>query len=285
MKSKLVILMCALASIIIVFNEDKPSHNQYCSDACGYYLYLPAIFIYHNLAKLDFYPALDSAYHFSFGLNYSLYNVDGKKLDKYHIGVSFFELPLFLIAHAYCRLTHGYPADGFTLPYQLAGIFSNILWLILGLCVLRHFLKQHYPDTIVSLTLLCIAFGTNLYAYTAFNAGMSHPYSFFLFSCLMALTDKWHAKPQQKYTGILLGLSLGFIFIVRPINIIAMLIPVLWQVHSWTSLKKRMVFFRVHYKSVTTILLFFIGVAFIQFALLEIHHRALAVLCIPGRGI
>ena len=80
MKSRLLILVFALISIIIVFNEDKLAHNQYSSDVCGYYLYLPAVFIYHDLGDLSFYPAVDSEYH---TLDLKCYPLNGKMIDKW----------------------------------------------------------------------------------------------------------------------------------------------------------------------------------------------------------
>ena len=265
MKSKIVILVFALVSVVIVFNEDKQDHNQFGSDVCGYYLYLPALFIYHDLDKLSFYPALDSEYNHSLGIQYSLYNINGNKLDKYPIGIALFELPFFLCAHAYSYSTHQYKADGFSIPYQLAGIFSNILWIILGLFALRRFLKRYFSENIVVLTLICVTFGTNLYAYNSFIIGMSHPYSFFLFACLLLLTDEWYSKPPEWYNSILLGLILGLVFIVRPVNIIAAVIPLFWMVNSSPSLKERFRLFGKNYKHIMVALVAFISIAFIQF--------------------
>jgi hypothetical protein len=146
MKSKLLILIFAIISIIVVFNEDKEDHNQFWSDTCGYYLYLPAAFIYHDAARFQFFPQINSAYHCAFWLNGALPGRDGKKLDKYPLGVCFFELPLFLVANGYCTITRRYATDGFSLPYQVAAIFSNILFVALGLFILRAFLMNYFGD-------------------------------------------------------------------------------------------------------------------------------------------
>jgi len=270
MRSKLLILFFAVVAVFIVFNRDQQDHNQFRSDKCGYYLYLPAIFIYHDLSKLAFYDSINRKYDYSLSVDNSLYPVHSNRLDKYPAGVAFFELPLFLAVNYYCRATHQYAADGFSLPYQLAGIFSNILWVILGLFVLRKFLNRYFSDHVTAFTLLCIAFGTNLYAYTAFEIGMSHSYSFFLFSCLLNLTDKWYAgkdniRDSVAY-GIITGTVAGLIFIVRPINIIAVIIPLLWRVDSLRSARERLNLFGRHYKSIITEVCVFLLVAFIQFA-------------------
>ncbi len=237
MKSKLIILLFALVSVIIVFNEDMEDHNQFTGDACGYYIYLPATLIYHDLQKLAFYPALDSEYHYSLGLNGSLHNFNGKTLDKYPLGVSLFEFPFFITAHYYCKISHQYKADGFSVPYQLGGIFSNILWVMAGLFVLRRFLKRYFDDNVTAITIVCIAFGTNLYVYSSFTTGMSHPYSFFLFSCLLLLSDTVYKNPPSKSVSVALGIVLGLIFIVRPINIVALIIPALYRTNNGSRVK------------------------------------------------
>jgi hypothetical protein len=265
-KSKLLVAVFFIVSVVIVFNEDEPHHNQMRSDACGYYLYLPAIFIYHDLAQLNFYPVVDSQYHHSLQIDYSLHRVNRNTLNKYPLGTSFFELPLFLAAHLYCVISHQYPADGFSLPYQLSVIFSNIFFAVLGLSVLSRFLNKYYTDSIVAITLFCIAFGTNLYAYTGFNPGLSHIYSFFLFSCLIYLTDKWYAAAGNNIISSMIGFTLGLIFVTRPINVLVVIIPVLWNVNSLSALKRRMEFFNAHLKRLIVILFCGFLVAAIQFS-------------------
>ena len=263
MKSKILICLIAIISIIIAFNEDKQDHNQYESDQCGYYIYLPAVFIYHDLGGLNFYSAVDKVYPFKLT---SLYAYNDKKLDKYSIGVALFDLPYFLIAHSYCKITNQYKADGFTLPYQLAGIFSNIFVVILGLIALRKYLVKYYTDPIVVLTLVCIAFGTNLYVYTSFLVGMSHPYSFFLFAMLLLFTDRWHSNPKNISCAVILGITAGFIFLVRPFNIIVYALPLFWRVYNWETLKNKVLFFKTNALGACCIILSCLTIAFIQFS-------------------
>ncbi len=251
MRSKLLILLFALTCLFIIFNRNEYARNQYVSDKGGYYLYLPALFIYHDLQHLSFYPAVDSTYHIQVG--YSLHDINGNKLNKYHCGVAALSAPAFFVAHAFCLVTHAYPADGFSMPYQLTGLLNSILFVIAGLVVLRMFLLRYFSDGIVAMTLLCIAFGTNLYAYTAFEGSMSHAYSFALFCGLMYLTDTWYASPPKKLITVLLGLVMGLIFIVRPVNIIAFIIPLFWRVNSISSFRERLSYWKKYAGHVLTI--------------------------------
>ncbi len=266
MKSVLLILLFAIVCTSIIFNEDRGSKNQFTSDRLGYYIHLPAVFIYHDLANLRFYDSLDIKYGRTLELGYLLHDVNGKKLNKYPVGVALFELPLFIDANLYCQVDKSYAQDGLTAPYQFAGIFSNILWVVAGLFVLRRFLRKYFSDSITTLTLLAIAFGTNLYTYSTFETGMSHPYSFFLFCCLLYLIDIWYTKGWRNGTSILIGLVLGLIFIVRPINIIAVVLVLAWKVYNYSSLTERVKFFRKHCLSTLPAAAAFAIIVFIQLA-------------------
>lgn len=233
-------------------------------DKSGYYIYLPAVFIYHDLQGMAFSPAIADKYHPTGNTKwYYLYPYPGaKRLNKYSLGTCLFELPFFLCADAYASVS-GAPRDGYSPPYQLLIAISTVFWVILGLFVLRRFLLFYFSDRAVLFTLLCIAFGTNLFYYTAFDQGMSHPYSFFLFSCVLYLSHKIYNSYKARYT-ILLGLVLGLITIVRPINICIVVIPLCWMVYNSDTLKKRLQFINSHWPHLVIAMLVFCSILFIQ---------------------
>jgi len=264
-KSRLLIFLFAALSLYIVFNKAEYKENMYQWDVSGYYLYLPAVFIYHDLGTLRFYPELNKKYNTSGAANmYGMFEEPGGKRNiKYAIGTALFELPFFLVAHVYCLVTHACDADGYTYPYQLAGIFSNIFWVVCGLFFLRSFLKKYFNDNITAFTLLCIAFGTNLYCYTAFAQGMSHPYGFFLFAGVLYYTDIYYRELKKKH-AYWLGFLLGMVIITRPVNIVIAVIPLFWEVYSVQSLRERFRFFRRNGKDISIGAIIFFGVSFIQ---------------------
>jgi hypothetical protein len=147
MKSKIAILLFATVCIYIVFNLNKWRSNEVLQwDKSGYYLYLPATFINHDLAHLAFYPGIAATYHPNADwVWFSINDIPetGRKLNKYPVGVSVFELPFFLVAHAYTTLTKQFPADGYSPPYLLAVCLATIFWVTLGLWLLRKFLLKY----------------------------------------------------------------------------------------------------------------------------------------------
>lgn len=223
--------------MFVSFNHDAIHQNQYTFDKGGYYLYLPAVFIYHDLRDLSFFPKVDSLTKYSMGLAPSLHPVNGHRLIKYPPGVAIMQLPLFLVVHTLCLM--GLDAvDGFSPPYQLAVILSTILWAARGLACLRRFLALRFSDAVVAITLACIAFGTNLYTYCAFDSGMSHPYSFALFAAILHASDS--AFNQSKLTtvrAVLLGILFGMVFLVRPVNLVVGIIPLAFIAFNWQKLK------------------------------------------------
>ena len=96
-------------------------------DVFGYYLYLPAAFIYDDLAELKFTEEIMSKYSPSGDFHHSTPQEDGRQVLKYPIGMSVVYLPFFVLAHIFAGLTD-YAADGFSLPYQYAISMGALLY-------------------------------------------------------------------------------------------------------------------------------------------------------------
>lgn len=251
--------------VYIIFNLNSWKMNRTLHwDKSGYYLYLPATFIYHDIGRLMFLDSMNANYHFVGNeSDYGIYNQPtGLRLNKYPVGVSVFQLPFFLTAHCITQLSKEYPADGYSPYYMLWICISSAFWSSLGILILGNFLKRYFNLPVTIITLLLIAFGTNLYFYSSFDTGMSHPYSFFLLACVMNLTDKWYRTGKSLYV-ILLGLMFGLIFIVRPVNVLCIFIPLLWQT-SEEKLTNRLSFFLRGKQAILIAVLLAIAVSFIQ---------------------
>jgi len=218
-------------------------------DIKEYYVYLPATFIYHDIT-LKFKET---------NPDFFMYRIYGKKLEngnrvtKMTMGLSYLYAPFFFIAHAYSLLS-GEPANGYTWIYKYALQFSSLLYLILGLIVLRKFLKYYFKDLVVSITIIAIFFGTNLLYYSTIEATMSHTYSFFLFSCFLLLTMFWHKK-QKILHAVLLGLVLGILSLTRPTNGIIVVLFIFWNVQNLTDIKHKFFLFLNKYPHLLLIML------------------------------
>ncbi len=180
-------------------------------DVIFYYGYLPATFIYHDWGfRFADKPGFT-------GSVWSITLPNGGRVQKMTMGTAMLYAPFFGIAHVYTKLSGGI-ADGYTLNYHIALIWAGVFYFILGLFFLRKSLSRFMPDIAVSLVLITLSFGTNLFNYASWEGAMSHVYSFFLFALALWIFLRWLESPKTGLT-ILLGLSLGLIVLIRPTNV------------------------------------------------------------------
>jgi hypothetical protein len=265
MNSKRVILL-----FLFIFSANVFVNKQYnyCInwDSAGYYLYLPGLFIHHDLAYLDYYQHVDAEYQPTGSMQqYGIIRdtVTRKPFIKYPAGVAMLELPFFLSAqlYSYCA---GYPQlYGYSIPYQLAVCFASIFWAVLGLIYLRKVLRKYFNDAVVAVTLLLILFGTNLWCYSMFYLGMSHSFSFGLFCLLIFVTDRWY-KTQKGKDAIIIGILMGLIVLVRPTNVVAVIIPLGWYHSSFYSIGKRLGFYLSQVRFIVAGAMAMCGIVMIQ---------------------
>ncbi len=228
-------------------------------DIKSYYAYLPATFIYKDLS-LDFREE-------NFGkfgnLIWPVKTPTGKQAIITSMGMSVLYSPFFFIAHTICKFTQ-YEADGYTLPYKFALVFSALFYLALGLFFLRKILLRYFSDFTSAITILSIVAGTNLLYYSSYEAAMPHVYNFSLITVFVYMVIKWHENTSAKRT-IGLGLLGGLITLIRPTNILVLLILLLWDIKSFSEFKERIFFFLRKYKLVILMIISFVLVWVPQF--------------------
>lgn len=200
--------------------------NVIIHDIISYYSYLPATFIYHDLS-FQFVDDLPDDFP---GKIWYLTTKDGTRVQKMSMGTSVLYSPFFFIAHQQAKLA-GYPTDGYSNPYEMWLVLSSIFYAFLALILLRKILIRFFNDTIITITLLIIAFGTNWFFYVTNEGPMSHTYSFFLFTALIYFTLKWHGF-RSTSNAVALGIVGGLIVLVRPSNIIVFMIPLFYGVYN-----------------------------------------------------
>ena len=210
-------------------------------DAMGYYLYLPAQFIYHDLSRLSFIPDILREYNPT-GSYYQAFPVPGgpagAMVMKYPIGLALLNTPFFWLGH-WAAGYGNYARDGFSAPYQMAIAFGGLLYSLLGLGLLRRVLLRYVSDVVAALTLALLVLGTNYFHYAAIDGAMAHSTGFTLYALLLWLTVRWHAAPRRGWAAAI-GLTLGLLVIVRPSDAVAVLLPVLWGVTSRAAARDKL---------------------------------------------
>jgi hypothetical protein len=211
-------------------------------DSMGYYLYLPAQFIYHDLAHLSFIPDIMREYGPSTSF-YQAYPLPGAAADaplvmKYTCGLAVLWFPFFWLGH-WAAALFDYPQDGFSAPYQLAIALGSLLYALLGLGVLRRVLRRYFTDLATALVLVGLVLGTNYFQYAVFDAAMTHSPLFTLYALLLWLTIRWHEQPTL-LRALAIGLMLGFLTLVRPSEMVAVVLPLLWGITSVATLRAKL---------------------------------------------
>jgi hypothetical protein len=219
-------------------------------DVSGYYWYLPSIFIYHDLRHQEFKDHIIDKYN---PVNNNEY-LQGMKLPngnyviKYSSGMAFMYLPFFTIANFAAPML-GYPADGFSKPYQFAIQLGGFLISVLGLYYLRKLLLLFYKDGTVAIVLLFLVGCTNYLNYAAIDNGMSHCWLFTIYVFLMLNSQYYYTTFKAKY-AVRIGLLVGLATLTRPSDIISCALPILWGMESirWPAIKQRAALLARHYK-------------------------------------
>jgi len=156
---------------------------------------------------------------------------------KYPIGMALMYLPGFAVAHFWAKIA-GYPVDGFSYPYQFCIAIEAILVAFIGLWFMRKVLLRYFEERVVAIVLLALCLATNYLNFTTFSGSMAHNYLFMLYAFIIYLSDEWHRKPAYK-TSLFLGLSCGLAALIRPSEVICVIIPALWLVSDVNSLNQR----------------------------------------------
>jgi hypothetical protein len=188
--------------------------SQIWGDKAGYYIYLPALFIYHFQAA-----NLPEHIETNTGNGFSTDREKNKITTKYTYGVALMQAPFFIVAHLLAKLL-GYPADGFSMIYNKMILIASVFYSSMGLLFLYLFLSRTVPVKTALATLGVLFFGTNIFYYSIFDNGMSHIYSFFLFSVFLFISESIFKPNQRSYLPAVFGLITGLIIMVRPVNVI-----------------------------------------------------------------
>ncbi len=214
-------------------------------DALGYYLYLPSIFIYHDVRELSWFHEIDEKYQLSGGKIYQFGRCkNGNQVFKYLGGVSIIEAPFFFIGHWIARYSD-YEADGFSAPYQYSISFGILLYFVLSIFLLRSILLRFFSDLTASVTLILLLLATNAINYTAIEPAQSHGPIFPLYVLVIFTTIKWHQNPRIIWAS-LTGFIIGLATICRPTEGIMFLIPLLWNTQNKETAREKWELVRVH---------------------------------------
>ena len=229
---RLLFLLLIPIAIYLSFDANQYPDKLIWSDMEGYYVYLPATFIYGGFDKVQ---VRDKDY-------LKVLPGTNKIYTKYTCGPAMLEAPFFLAAHALSGPL-GYPSDGHSAIYSYGLMMAGVFYALAGLLLLWPVVRRHFSRAASVIALGGLLFGTNLYYYTFVQPAMSHIYGFFLFAALLWLTERWLVQPENRWYWILAGVLSAWLTLVRPTNIVILLYPLYrW----WQQTADKKAFLRAH---------------------------------------
>jgi hypothetical protein len=248
--SRFSLIICLLAILYTGLNyypkwEKQGTEATISWDVSGYYMYLPAFLIYKDAKKCSFKDSVIQKYYPTPDFQQAFQHASGNYVMKYSSGQAIMMLPFFLTAHLFAKIS-SYTADGFSYPYQIAIGLGMLVYAFIGLWYLRKVLLTYFSDTVTAITITAIVLASNYFNYAAIDGAMTHNTLFTIYCVLLYTTIRFTQQPSY-FKAIAIGSLCGLAGLIRPTEVITVLIPVLWGMQNFKELKERIVANWRHY--------------------------------------
>lgn len=258
-KSISIVALVLICSFISIYRITHVTNKEISWDILGYYLYLPATFIYDQpmLNDITWLQQINAEKDLTGTLYMVSSNDEGQPMYFFLMGMSLFYLPFFLIGHAFAGLL-GFPMDGFSTPYQYALVVGGIIYTIIGLIFLRKNLRSFFSENISAIIMIIIVFATNYIHHLTDKNLETVNMLFMLVNIILWNTIKWHEN--QKFKNLLaIGIGVTLMVLVKPSEVFVVLLPLLWNITSFETFKQKLSLLWTKRKSI----LYVIGICFL----------------------
>jgi len=222
------LLFCVLGSFALLFlilvvrmRLQTLSDAVFVSDAFGYYMYLPSVFIDGDLDlrnQIGRQPGQENH------LFYQPVPATGLCGNAFQVGCAVLWTPVFLATHAVIRSLGGLglpvSTDGFGLAYEVPVFVGAFLWGWWGVWYIWRLLKELWGAEVARFTTLAIVLAPPLAAYLWVDAGMSHAASMTLIAMLVYyLYDAWRREDLHWTSWLRIGLLCGLVVATRATDV------------------------------------------------------------------
>jgi hypothetical protein len=221
---------------IVTFRSTHIAKDEISWDVLGYYLPLPATFIYSDpmLDRTDWIEQINQERKLSSSLYQVSSTPEGKPMYFFLFGTALFYLPFFLIGHGLAFL-FGFHTDGFSMPYQYTLALGCVIYTLIGLWYLRKVLLEFYSEKITSLVMVIVVLATNYAHHMTLKNLETVNLLFMCCALLIWHTVEWH-KQQRFLNLFFIGLSVTLATLIKPSEILMLLIPICWGIFDRQSL-------------------------------------------------
>jgi hypothetical protein len=231
-----IVLLCLLTFVLAffisnrLFRGDPAGWKQIISsDGRGYYAYLPALLIDHDLSYKKVIEREKNILGFPDYQPSYLVKVGNSAVNKYFAGEALLLLPFFLMAMFFSWIG-GLDINGYSFFFQLFTGLGALFYLFLGLYYLKKILV-HFTirASVIAFVIIAILLGTNLFYYAVWQPSMSHVFSFFAINGFLWFSCKSISSFTRRNAAVS-GFFLGLVLLIRPTNgVVLFLIPFLFR--------------------------------------------------------
>ena len=223
-------LMACLTSVTYLWQQRTFGNEKYerivDSDGKGYVAYLPAIIIYHDLSFEYYFKSQNQKIARYFNQRF-LTKQNDKTVLKTYAGVAVLMAPFYLIGCLAQIVIHG-ATNGYESLVQFFISIAAIFYALSGLFLIYKTLRLlNFNRLTCLLTATMVFAASNLCYYALFHPTMSHAYSFFFITVFIYLSVCLSQQTQNRFL-LGLALTLALITLVRPLNFIVILFPLLY---------------------------------------------------------
>jgi hypothetical protein len=261
----LIILSMVVCKCRTFKERDELNPYPIAWDVYGYYLYLPATFIYDDpgLENKEWLEQTRNKYNPSPTVYQITNGKDNKHVIIYNIGYSFIYAPGFFIAHQLAPL-FDYEADGFSKPYQYSLEITAFLLTLLGLFLFRKIALHFFSDKITALLQVIIFIGTNYYFQVTYDGVMPHNILFTLNCLIIWFTIQWHETKKIRHI-IFLAVFLGLATLCRPTEFLWIFLPLCWGVYDKATFFEKWRLIKKYFFQIVLFSILLLSIVFIQF--------------------
>lgn len=261
-KSLSLIFLVIISIALTIFRFSNISTKEISWDVFGYYLPLPATFIYEDplLNDKSWIEDLNREKEISGTLYQITYTPSGEPVYLFLFGMSVFYFIFFWAGHWHAGLT-GFPQNGFSEPYQYSLIAGGIIFTIIGLIYFRKVLLKFFDDKTTLWILIIITLGTNYAHQMSLKNLETVNVLFMLASVMLWHTIRWHENYKLSHLlGI--GIPIGLMALIKPSEILIVALPLLYNTYDKELRKEKWAAIRKHWKHF--LLLAFLGLLIIM---------------------
>ncbi|MDP1621040.1 MAG: hypothetical protein Q8M08_01745 [Bacteroidales bacterium] len=193
-------------------------------DVLSHYLWLPAFFIHDDLGMRDLGWIEHMLRHYQPLIGYWQAILPTGTADQVFassMGAAMIYAPFFMFGHLF-SIMFGFPADGFSTPYQIVIAICGLCCSGLGLWFLRKVLLSFFTEKTAAIAMVVIVFATGYFTFASFNGAAIENILFTIYLLLLFLTVKCLLQPSYG-TAAGIGLIAGIIFLTRPSEAILIL--------------------------------------------------------------